>query len=966
MSVLSDMQKVIDKIIDHIDKTLIKGSVTNTQVASVLHFLNEAQKKLWDKIKKVSDSALSKKEPDTAEEPITFAKGLTTLNAIIQDLAEAKKLSVSEVAEIAKLVISGELKSKDYSDNDGFKIFRGENGWNIEIDNIIARKTFKTLELVIQRVIHQGGQIIQSPAGGELVKFYSESPFVWAFYVNTSDDFFNGDLILCQTFIGNKVKRYWRMVDGYNSRKKIIFIRKDDCEAGSAPCEVGDIVVVFGNKSVLSRQNARIISVIGENSPYTADYKGIDNYSLQGKLINQIGNLTGIEDPAFGGALHGVGTYTNNLYAKGTFRFSSGERVEDYINTKTNQAKEQAVTLANNAVNGVKEELNNTLETRLGGKELKKTIDATALDENRFYPVMIWLLGQKRSKISVKRPLNWLYNKGPEMRQISYASHPNSGFMLDLQWEVTGSGWGSAQESRDVISYEKNWFKENQWAVGDIHQMYQLTCEIVYIRGGSKYDFIVTNYSPGTWVNQFFPQGTEPIQLYEQGYTYEKDIKDNDNFGSYTPEERTRFFSQVSYPVKTSVAEPITTQNELKSDIDKRYVSKSVHSADIEATNNKISQKVNRTDFDQHSSILAQHSSQVSQLADKILLTVSKTEFNSLGNRVSTAESRIEQTANSINLKITEKNAEQEERIKASFGISDNGLSLLGKKIDISGLTVFSGQNQKIESYKTESNELFRSVLSLYERGKTIDEIRAAMGNKTLINGGYIDTSLINVASLVASKAFIDSLRTKEFTAERVTITGASKVGAFDLINNSLYSDKPYAHFMVESDSKMAKMSLANAEPALHGRHRWGVGVYGETSHVWTNSDKRSDRVAYKGKGGVAFETSRHDYWRMPGLLWCGRVNGSGQIEAHWGDGLTSVSIARIEEGTFRVTFANNDIPQFYIPIVMPHTTAWWGAVQIDNYSSNRFVYRTVDASVRRFDMPVFIAVLGVPKREIY
>lgn len=964
MSVLSDMQKVIDKIIDHIDKTLTKGSVTNTQVASVLHFLNETQKKLWDKIKKVSDSALSKKEPDTAEEPITFAKGLTTLNAIIQELAEAKNLSVSEVAEIAKLVISGELKSKDYSDNEGFKIFRGENGWNIEIDNIIARKTFKTLEIVVQRVIHQGGQIIQSPAGGELVKFYSESPFVWAFYVNTSDDFFNGDLILCQTFIGNKVKRYWRMVDGYNSRKKIIFIRKDDCEAGSAPCEVGDIVVVFGNKSNLSRQNARIISVIGENSPYTADYKGINNYSLRGKLINQIGNLTGIEDPAFGGPLQGVGTYTNNLYAKGIFRFSSGERVEDYINTKTNQAKEQAVTLANNAVNGAKEELNNTLDSRLGGKEFRKTIDATALDENRFYPVMIWLNGQKRSKITVYRPLGSQYNRNNSTVPPSYSSH-QQGFYTKLVWEVTGSGWGAAQESRDIISYEKNFLKENQWAIGDLGQIVQLSSEIVFVRGGSKYEFKVVGYAQGGWVSQFFPEGTEPIELYPHGFTYELNIKNNIAYGQ-TEQDRRSYYGGINFHVRESVTEPSTHLDSAKREIEQRYVTKSVHSADIEATNNNISQKVNRTDFDQHSSILAQHSSQVSDLADKLLLTVSKTEFDSLGNRVSTAESRIEETANSINLKITEKNAEQEERIKASFGISDNGLSLLGKKIDISGLTVFSGQNQKIESYKTESNELFRSVLSLYERGKTIDEIRAAMGNKTLINGGYIDTSLINVASLVASKAFIDSLRTKEFTAERVTITGASKVGAFDLINNSLYSDKPYAHFMVESDRKMAKMSLANAEPALHGRHVAGVGVYGETSHVWTNSDKRSDRVAYKGRGGVAFETSRHDYWRMPGVLWCGRINGSGQIEAQWGDGLTSVSVARIDVGVFRVTFSYSDAPQFYVPIVIPHTSAHWGGVQIDNYKSNNFTYRTVDIGIGRFNMSVFIAVMGVPRREIY
>ncbi|MDO4780682.1 MAG: hypothetical protein Q3992_06620, partial [Bacteroides sp.] len=637
---------------------------------------------------------------------------------------------------------------------------------------------------------------------------------------------------------------------------------------------------------------------------------------------------------------------------------------EDYINTKTNQAKEQAVTLANNAVNGAKEELNNTLDSRLGGKEFRKTIDATALDENRFYPVMIWLNGQKRSKITVYRPLGSQYNRNNSTVPPSYSSH-QQGFYTKLVWEVTGSGWGAAQESRDIISYEKNLLKENQWVIGDLGQIYQLSSEIVFVRGGSKYEFKVIGYAQGGWVSQFFPEGTEPIELYPHGFTYELNIKNNIAYGQIEQDRRS-YYGNINFHVRESVTEPSTHLDSAKREIEQRYVAKSVHSADIEATNNKISQKVNRTDFDQHSSILAQHSSQVSQLADKLLLTVSKTEFDSLGNRVASAESQIEQTAKSINLKITEKNAEQEEKIKASFGISDNGLSLLGKKIDISGLTVFSGQNEKIESYKTESNELFRSVLSLYERGKTIDEIRAAMGNKTLINGGYIDTSLINVASLVASKAFIDSLRTKEFTAERVTITGASKVGAFDLINNSLYSDKPYAHFMVESDRKMAKMSLAMSEPALYGRHRWGVGVYGETSTAYHISEKTKTRVAFRGRGGVAFESSRHDYWRMPGVLWCGRVNKWGTIEEQWGDGLSSVSVSKIGTGFYKVSFSSNDAPQLYFPFVITYSNEYWSTAWIQGVGRDNFNYETSDTGQGKRDIGAMIAIMGVPRREIY
>lgn len=62
-------QDIIDKLIDHIDKAIAKGSVTNQQIAAVLNFLNEQSKGLENKF-------LRKDIPDTAEELITFIKGL--------------------------------------------------------------------------------------------------------------------------------------------------------------------------------------------------------------------------------------------------------------------------------------------------------------------------------------------------------------------------------------------------------------------------------------------------------------------------------------------------------------------------------------------------------------------------------------------------------------------------------------------------------------------------------------------------------------------------------------------------------------------------------------------------------------------------------------------------------------------------------------------------------------------------
>ena len=41
---MSTTQDIVDSLIDHIDKAITKGSVTNQQVAGVLDFLNERYK----------------------------------------------------------------------------------------------------------------------------------------------------------------------------------------------------------------------------------------------------------------------------------------------------------------------------------------------------------------------------------------------------------------------------------------------------------------------------------------------------------------------------------------------------------------------------------------------------------------------------------------------------------------------------------------------------------------------------------------------------------------------------------------------------------------------------------------------------------------------------------------------------------------------------------------------------------
>lgn len=256
----------------------------------------------------------------------------TTLDLVVQALAKTYNLTVDNTADLMHGIIREYLTSESFVSGflgSGFKIWKDANGdWNGEFDKLTVRKIFTIFELVVQKVVHQGGMVIRSAAGGKLVKVTDGGTY-WKCEHDSTDDFLLDDQVLCQTFTGTSIKRYWRKVTSAGAG--YFNLSKTDCEAGSANPEVGDNVAVLGNRTNTDRQSAQIDCAVGVNAPYRDDYAGINSYSLVGKLINRTGNLSGITDPDFG-VLSGSGLIGMNAYLKGVFRLkSSGKLVEDAI-----------------------------------------------------------------------------------------------------------------------------------------------------------------------------------------------------------------------------------------------------------------------------------------------------------------------------------------------------------------------------------------------------------------------------------------------------------------------------------------------------------------------------------------------------------------------------------------------------------------------------------------------------------
>ena len=284
----------------------------------------------------------------TFSDNVTVSKKTTTLNLLVQELAETHDLSVSHVATLMGTIVKDYISSESFVSGfggEGMKIYKAITGdWNMEIDNLTVRKIFSIFELVVQKITYQGGMIIRSAAGGKLTKVIDGGSY-WRCEHDSTDDFVQDDQIICQAFTGTATKRYWRLVTsagtGYFNLSKV------DCEEGSGIPETGDNVAVLGNRTNTARQKAQIDCAVGDSAPYRDDYDGINSYSLVNRLITRTGNLNGITDAVFG-VLTGSGLYGTNVYLKGTFVLHSGKKIEEAIDDVKNDLNERITDVETN------------------------------------------------------------------------------------------------------------------------------------------------------------------------------------------------------------------------------------------------------------------------------------------------------------------------------------------------------------------------------------------------------------------------------------------------------------------------------------------------------------------------------------------------------------------------------------------------------------------------------------------
>lgn len=177
------------------------------------------------------------------------------------------------------------------------------------------------------------------------------------------------------------------------------------------------------------------------------------------------------------------------------------------------------VTQTENSITSVVGDINVLNSTT--NRHVTKQIDLIGWDNNKLFPLVIGLPVGHKSKVEINRPLNVAYGTP------SYGTH-ETGFSMNLSFEMSGSGWGASPVITNIFDYYKAWTVAGAKIVVDLGQITETSACVMGIRGGSKYDVTLYDATDPNRINVFnadytnqygqvFPvrtDGTEPVRTY--------------------------------------------------------------------------------------------------------------------------------------------------------------------------------------------------------------------------------------------------------------------------------------------------------------------------------------------------------------------------------------------------------------------------------------------------------------------
>lgn len=296
--------------VTNIIKKFDEEEPTDSKVYSALRTLLEISKALEKNIDNTDKRYLRKDKADSAEEPITFKKGIVT----------------------------SEIKSENFTigrfgSGMGFYTLTGRT--YAEVDFLHVRREAIFNKLTIAEIKSVGGQILVSCANMNCSAVEEFETYYRCYFETENGSIANqfdvDDLVICQTFNSVRQKYYWRSVTSVG--EDYIDLSKSDCDGSGVPA-AGDEIIQFGNKTNENRQSAILISAYGPDAPSIKQYMFVDSYNLTGKDATSISPIANKFTGDF--ILNtGVNVATQLRILEGLIK-SEIQSIEHYINDEDN------------------------------------------------------------------------------------------------------------------------------------------------------------------------------------------------------------------------------------------------------------------------------------------------------------------------------------------------------------------------------------------------------------------------------------------------------------------------------------------------------------------------------------------------------------------------------------------------------------------------------------------------------
>ena len=352
------------------------------------------------------------------------------------------------------------------------------------------------------------------------------------------------------------------------------------------------------------------------------------------------------------------------------------------------------------------------------------------------------------------------------------------------------------------------------------------------------------------------------------------------------------------------------------------------------------------------------------------------------------------------------------EEIKSGMTITAGGISIFGKELSLAGKVTFSSLDSAAQSTingkatpaqiatakseaistaatdaTTKANNAKTAAISAAATDATTkannaltnarndvavklgytsytDMVNKATAKQTIIDGGFIRTSLIKADDIVTSTLLATKIAATEITTGKLTVTTGAKIGGWNVEGNSLtIRDESEAKILVEpSGARFLRINHTKGTlMAIRADGITGISIYThDTTGKCLTMTAQTGGTAIESYGSHKFCQRASETWNAPGVLWAGRISAGGSVENYWGNGCT-VSATRTGVGRYRINH-NLSHTQYYALITCtPWATSgerWAFGMVAETYATN-FNVRVLDTNNGEIDAAFNIAIIG-------